>query len=86
MCQSCDADADASGGACFQVYTSCANDTFCVQLLECLQSCTAKTDCDACVSNASSLARTRYDSYRSCICDTACASECATACAAMGPV
>jgi len=81
----CDTCAKASQtGACQTQATACQNDAACTTLSSCLGGCTT-TACDsACQTTAGTTAVAELNSFNTCICDTACTSQCAASCASSG--
>lgn len=79
-CATCQETADT--GTCAGVYASCTDDTNCTSYGTCAAACTAgDTSCLSTCQSEYPTGYTEFASYEACICQTACASPCATECA-----
>jgi len=76
-CDVCIDDAAGTGGTCEQTYDTCSADTACVDLSNCIQSCTANDSaCEqACQTTAGTTATDEFFGYVDCVQST-CSTEC----------
>lgn len=78
-CTQCQTQADSSSGMCASEYASCTGT--CKSLLLCVMGCNGLSSCSqSCYSTYSSGNTSAFQSYTSCLCGSACTSECATQC------
>jgi hypothetical protein len=81
-CTTCATTAQNAGGKCYTDVTACMNDQSCVTLVNCLNACSPSdmTCANNCGNAASQSAITEYNNLSNCICQTACATPCASEC------
>lgn len=80
-CTSCETQADSS--TCTTAYDSCESDSQCTAYASCDSGCSGDPTC---LSNCASQypnGYSEYQSYKTCICQVACTSQCATQCSNM---
>jgi len=75
-CSSC--QSNANFGACSSEYSACTGE--CKTLLSCVLGCAGDTTCESDCYSTYPSGQSAFTSYYSCLCGTACTSECATQC------
>jgi hypothetical protein len=77
-CQQC--ETNATTGSCKTQYTACNSNSACVSLSNCIANCNGNSTCVNNCASTYSTGVTAYNNYVSCICNTACYTECKTQC------
>jgi hypothetical protein len=76
-CEQCTQASTTGQGACMSTIDACTNDTDCSALLACFDGCSTQSCYNQCFNDHPAGGQI-YSQIPSCICDTACMSECAT--------
>jgi hypothetical protein len=78
-CTSCESQADTS--TCTTAYDTCEADTNCTSYASCDSNCAGSASCLASCQSQYPTGYSEYQNYKTCICQVACPSQCATLCA-----
>ena len=82
VCDQCQSDALGPTGACRSVSDACEANAGCLGIFTCFDGCAINDSAciNACYSSATATSRAKFDAIGTCLCTTACSTECVSIC------